>query len=138
MKLKLLVAMIGFIPVLAVAQTAPSMLGTWKIDSASSTVLGKGAHHPAKDKKDSEIRFTKPVMTLVIDRQEGANFAGTLSSGSHKEIILGAIAPDLQGGVMVDEDGTHTFKIVNANTIQNCYVQMAKPKLAACWTGKRQ
>lgn len=132
----LIVAM-AFTPALAFAQTVPNMLSTWKIES-SATWIGSGAPHLITNNKNTDIQFSKPTLTLVIDRQEGINFAGTLSSTEHKEVILGAITPDFQGGVMVSDNGTHTFKIVNSNTIQNCYVQISKPKVAACWTGTRQ
>ena len=87
---------------------------------------------------DKEISFNKVPFSLAINRQDGMNFSGIISTSTHKEVILGAIAPDFQGGVMTDEDGTHTFKIIDSTTIQNCYVQISKPRVAACWIGKKQ
>jgi hypothetical protein len=113
------------------------MMGTWT-GTATSTVMGSAMHHNIPNKKDDDIYFNKNEYTLVIDRQESLNFAGTLSTKMHKEVVLGAIAPDLQGGVMVDGDGTHSFKIVDAATFHNCYVQIQKPKVADCWIGKKQ
>jgi hypothetical protein len=137
MKFKNLLALFGFIPALALAQNAPNMIGTWT-GTFNATVMGSAAHHINPKKSDAEITFNKVPFNLVISRQENLNFSGTLSTSAHKEVILGAITPDLQGGVMVDDDGTHTFKIIDSTTIQNCYVQLSKPKVAACWIGKKQ
>lgn len=137
MKFTNLIALIGFIPTLALAQNAPNMIGTWT-GTFNATVMGSAAHHLIPNKSDKEITFNKVPFTLVINRQEDLNFSGIISTRTHKEVILGAIAPDYQGGVMVDEDGTHTFKMIDANTIQNCYLQISKPKVAACWIGKKQ
>ena len=138
MKYKLLlIAVIGYLPTLVFAQTVPNMMGTWT-GTGNASVMGSAMHHIIPSKKDNEIYFNKVQLTLVIDRQEGLNFAGTLTSMMHKEVVLGAIAPDLQGGVMVDGDGTHSFKIVDAATFHNCYVQIQNPKVADCWIGKKQ
>ena len=137
MKFKNLIAVISLMPTLVLAQTIPSMIGTWT-GTFNATVMGSAAHHIVPNKKDKEIYFNKIPFTLDIDRQEGINFSGSLTSKNRKEVILGAITPDYQGGVMVDEDGTHAFKIIDPTTIQNCYVQISKPKVAACWIGKKQ
>lgn len=137
MKFKVAVAVFALLPVLVFAQNAPNMIGTWT-GTFNAAVMGVAAHHIVPNKKDKEIHFNKVPFTLIIDRQEGVNFSGSLVSKNHKEVMLGAIALDLQGGVMVDDDGTHTFKIIDPTTIQNCYVQMSKPKVAACWMGKKQ
>jgi hypothetical protein len=131
MKFKLAIATISFIPALVLAQTAPNLLGTWK-GVSNSTVMGIGGHHKAINKKKNEIHFNHLPFTLVVDRQEGFNFSGTFTSEYRKEILLGAISSDLQTGVMVEDDGAHNFKIVNANTIQTCYRQIKDPKIAAC------
>jgi len=113
------------------------MIGTWT-GTFNATVMGSAAHHIIPNKADKEISFNKVPFSLAINRQDGMNFSGIISTSTHKEVILGAIAPDFQGGVMTDEDGTHTFKIIDSTTIQNCYVQISKPRVAACWIGKKQ
>jgi len=137
MKFLKLVLLLGLLPALAMAQNVPNMVGTWTANS-NSAVIGSAAHHVAPNKADKEVRFEKIPLKLIIDRQEGLNFSGTLNSTMHREVIIGAIMPDFQGGVMTDDDGTHVFKIIDSNTIQNCYVQIAKPKVASCWIGKKQ
>jgi hypothetical protein len=137
MKLNKLIALAGFFPAFVLAQSTPNLIGTW-IATSNSAVMGNSAHHNHPNKKDKEIYFNKVLLNLVIDRQEGLNFSGSLSSNKHKEVIIGAIMPDFQGGVMTDEDGTHAFKIIDATTIQNCYVQISKPKVASCWIAKKQ
>lgn len=139
MKFKLAMALFTLIPFSApaLAQSAPNMLGKWA-GTFNSTVLGTAAHHKHPNKKDNEIYFNNVPFTLVIDRQEGNNFSGSVSSKNHTEIVLGAISPDLQGGVMVDDDGTFSFKFIDPTTIQTCYVQISKPKVASCWIAKKQ
>jgi hypothetical protein len=137
MKLNTLIVLVGFFPALVLAQNAPNMIGTWT-GTFNATVMGSAAHHVLPNKKDKEIYFNKIPFTLDIDRQDGINFSGSLATKNRKEVILGAITPDFQGGVMVDEDGTHSFKIIDPTTIQNCYVQISKPKVAACWIVKKQ
>jgi hypothetical protein len=137
MNLKPSAALLMFLPAIVFAQTIPNMIGTWK-GTFNATVMGSAAHHILPKKADDDITFNKVPFSLIIERQDDLNFYGTLSTSNHKEIILGAIAPDLQGGVMVDGDGTHNFKIIDSTTIQNCYVQLSKPKIAACWIGKKQ
>jgi hypothetical protein len=136
MKFKLLLSILSFIPTLVFAQTAPNLVGTWK-GISHSAVMGTGRGHNLL-KKDSEIYFNRVPFVLVIDRQEGFNFSGLFSSESHKEVVLGAISPDLQSGIWVDEDGAVNFKIVNPNTIHVCYAQLNKPKIAACTEYKKQ
>jgi len=137
MKFSKLIVLLGFVPTLVFSQNAPNMIGTWT-GTFNATVMGSAAHHIIPNKADKEITFNKVPFNLVINRQDGINFSGTLSTSTHKEAILGAITPDFQGGVMVDDDGTHAFKIIDSTTIQNCYVQLSKPKVAACWIGKKQ
>jgi hypothetical protein len=137
MKLNKLIGLVGLFPILVLAQSAPNMIGTWT-GTFNATVMGSAAHHIIPNKADKEISFNKVPFSLAINRQDGMNFSGIISTSTHKEVILGAIAPDFQGGVMTDEDGTHTFKIIDSTTIQNCYVQISKPRVAACWIGKKQ
>jgi len=137
MKFQKLILIMALSPALVLAQSIPNMVGTWS-GTFNAAVMGSAAHHIVPSKKDKEIYFNKVPFTLIIDRQEGINFSGSLATKNHKEVILGAITPDSQGGVMVDEDGTHSFKFIDQTTIQNCYVQISKPKLAACWIGKKQ
>jgi hypothetical protein len=137
MKFKLAIAIFAFLPALVLAQNAPNMIGTW-IATSNAAVIGSAAHNHHPDKKDKEIYFNKVQLNFVIDRQEGLNFSGSLSTSKHKEVIIGAIMPDFQGGVMTDEDGTHAFKIIDATTIQNCYVQISNPKVASCSIAKKQ
>jgi hypothetical protein len=134
---ELFISLIGCLPTLVLAQATPNMMGTWTAASTSA-VIGSAMHHIVPNKKDNDIFFNKLELTMVINRQEGLNFSGILSTKMHKEIIVGALTPDLQGGVMADDDGTYTFKMVDPNTIQACYVQITRPRVAGCWVGKKQ
>lgn len=136
MKFKLFLVILTFIPSLVFARTAPNLVGTWN-GISHSAVMGTGrGHHLFK--KDNEIYFNRVPFVLVIDRQEGFNFSGLFYSKSHKEVVLGAISQDLQSGIWVDEDGAVNFKIVDPDTIDVCYAQLNKPKIAACTEYKKQ
>jgi hypothetical protein len=138
MKFKLVIAVLALLPALVLAQNAPNMIGTWT-GTFNATIMGSSAHHIVPKKTDKEIYFNKVPFTLVIERQEGINFSGSIASNNHKEVILGAITPDFQGGVMVDDNGRFTFKFIDPTTIQSCYTHIEKKsKVASCWIGKKQ
>lgn len=56
-----------------------TLVGDW-FGTGNSAVFGTGKHHPAPKGKEREVRFTHPDMTFKVDRQEGRNFSGTVSS----------------------------------------------------------
>ena len=56
-----------------------------------------------------------------------------LKSPARTEQFIGAIAPDLENGIMVDEDGFYDFEIHDANTLEVCYAHIRPDgRLAAC------
>ena len=99
MRFKLLIAALALMPALVSAQNAPNMIGTWT-GIFHAAIMGSGSHHLVPNKKDKDIHFNKIPFTLDIDRQDGVNFSGSLATKNRKEIIIGVIAPDFQGGVM--------------------------------------
>jgi hypothetical protein len=128
------------LPGLVCAQTGqqpPSLLGSW-VGTSNSAVYGAGLHHPSTEAREAEVRFRHVEYTLKIDRQDGRNFVGVISSANHKEIVIGAFAKDLQSGVMVNENGTFTFKLANATNLDICFTQVvpqavATPRVASCF-----
>jgi hypothetical protein len=128
------------IPGFVSAQTGPqppSVLGIW-VGTSNSAVYGTGLHHPSIEARESEVRFRHVEYTLKIDRQDGRNFAGIISSANHKEIVVGAFAKDLQSGVMVNENGTFTFKLAEGTSLEICFTQVvphaiATPRVASCF-----
>ncbi len=124
---------------LAAESTPADIRGTWA-GLTHSAVYGTGQHHP--EGKASDVRFRRIEITLAIDRQEGRNFAGKLSSPAHTEPVVGAFASDLNSGVMADLDGSYTFKLAGKNHMEVCYTgsggNAGSAKVAACYDLKRK
>ena len=121
------------------------MLGTWK-GISNSAVSGSGLFHPTEAGKEKSVRFRNVEYVLVIDREEGRNFVGSIGATNskhptdikHKEVILGAYAKDMKSGAMVNETGSFTFKLADPKNLEICYTQVSKPKVAACFEMTKQ
>lgn len=140
MKIKLLVATSFFIPAMVMAQTAPKMLGTWT-GMSNSAVFGAGNFHPTEAGKEKAVRFRSVEFVMVIDKEEGRNFAGSIGATNNKhstdvkrkEVLMGAYSKDMKSGVMVNETGSFTFELMDPKNLEICYTQViASPKLASC------
>ena len=146
MKLKLLIASILITPALVFAQAAPILLGTWK-GVSNSAVSGSGLFHPTEAGKEKAVRFRNVEYLIVISREEGRNFVGSIAATNskhptdvkHKEVILGSYAKDMKSGVMVNETGSFTFKLVDPKNLEICYTQVSsKPMVASCFEMTKQ
>lgn len=146
MKSKLFIAILGLIPVFVCAQPTNNMLGTWK-GISNSAVSGSGLFHPTEAGKEKAARFRNVEYVLVIDKEEGRNFVGSIGATNgkhstdvkHKEVVLGAYTKDMKGGVMVNESGNFTFKLVDSKNIEVCYTQAStKPIVASCFEMVKQ
>jgi len=150
MKLKLFIAVMGLVPALVLAQAAPNMLGTWK-GVSNSAVYGSGLFHPTEAGKEKSIRFRNVEYMLVIDKEEGRNFAGLIGAASskhptnmkHKEMILGSYAKDMKSGVMVNEAGTFSFRLADPKNLEVCFSQVTPhavttPRVASCFEMSKQ
>jgi hypothetical protein len=126
----------------ALADDAFSMVGTWK-GLSNTTVMGPAMHHEMGQNVD-QIKFVRTVFTLVVDVQEGQNFAGHLASAhDNKEVVLGALTADRESGVMIDNDGILRFKVQAANQLESCYAHAPESSnqhsgVAACIVFTRQ
>lgn len=141
MKFKLLIAPILITSGLVFAQSPPNMLGTWT-GMSNSAVSGSGHFHPAEAGKEQAVRFRSVEFVMVIDKEEGRNFVGSFGATNNKdstdvkrkEVLIGAYAKDMKSGVMVDEVGSFTFKLMDPKNLEICYIQItASPKVAACF-----
>ena len=141
MKIKLLVATSFFIPAMVMAQSTPNMLGTWT-GMSNSAVSGAGHFHPTEAGKEKAVRFRSVEYVMVIDKEEGRNFVGSISATKNKhstdvkrkEVLMGAYAKDMKSGVMVNETGSFTFKLIDPKNLEICYIQVsASPKVASCF-----
>ena len=125
----------------AFAQSSPSMLGTWT-GMSNSAVSGAGQFHPTEAGKEKAVRFRSVEYVIVIDKEEGRNFVGSIGATNNKhstdvkrkEVLMGAYAKDMKSGVMVNETGSFTFKLIDSKNLEICYTQVsATPKVAACY-----
>jgi len=114
----------------------PNMVGTW-VGTSHTAVYGGGIHHPTNTAHtptnrhaDNGIRFRNVEFTYTIDKQDGRNFSGNSTSGHHsKERLLGAIAKNGKGGVMVAEHGGHITFTIDGNSMEICGTR-AREKVA--------
>ena len=118
MKSKLAIAILAIIPTLALAQTAPNLIGTW-VGETNDAVIGGGSHYP--NGKSGEIRFLKSVVTYKFDQQKNRAFSGTFTIANHTVPIVGSMSADLTSGAMADQDGTYSFKLLNPNQLSVCF-----------------
>ena len=146
LKSKLLITIIGLLPAFVSAQSATNMLGTWK-GVSNSAVSGSGLFHPTEAGKEKSVRFRNVEYVLVIDKEEGRNFVGSIGATNsksstdvkHKEVVLGAYAKDLKSGIMVNESGSFAFKLIDPKNLEICYSQVsAKPRVASCYEMVKQ
>lgn len=141
MKSKLIITALALVPALVFAQTSPNLVGAWK-GIGNAAVAGADIYHPTEKSKEKSVRFTNMEFILVIDREEGRNFTGYISSTSskapvnadNKKMILGSYAKDMKSGVWVNEvGGNATFKFADSNILEVCYTQVSpKPMVADC------
>ena len=142
MKAILRVLCIGLSLSCTVVHAREDMIGTWQ-GISNSAVLGAGLHHHSPETDRKAIRFRKVDYTLTIDRQEGRNFSGRVTSAHHSEIVLGALAKDFKTGVMVNEHGTFNFSRADTNALELCFTQVQTsnstiPQVASCFEMTRR
>ena len=146
MKLKLLIAVFGLVPVFVSAQAPANMLGTWT-GVSNSAVSGSGLFHPTEAGKEKAVRFRNVEYVLVVDKEDGRNFTGYIGATSgkhstnvkHKELVLGAYAKDMKSGVMANESGSFIFKLTDPKNLEICYTQTSsKPRVASCFEMVKQ
>jgi hypothetical protein len=77
-----------------------------------------------------------------VTEQTGLTFTGTMSwstpDGALRDPLVGAFT--LGGALMAggDEEGVYSFKLVNAKTLDYCYVESGNGYRAACARLKKQ
>lgn len=103
------------------AAADPSLLGTW---TGERQRLAK-----VEGWRDG-------IATLVITEQQGRTFAGHLTrsyeSGAVEEGLWGAFTPDGRLMVGADEEGTYSFLLIDADTLDYCYTESGAAARAVC------
>lgn len=105
----------------AVAQERLSLVGTWT----------------GQRERIAKVEgYRDGVATLVITEQKGRTFKGYLNrsnaDGDVKEDLWGAFTPGGRLMVGSDEEGIYSFAVVNANTLDYCYVEAGAAARSVC------
>jgi len=124
--LSLLLAVSTGLP--AVAADPPSLVGTW---SGPRERIAKVEGHVAG------------TATLVITDQQGMTFTGHLvrdyeGAVDIEEGLWGAFTPGGKLIVGADEEGIYSFALVDADTLDYCYVESGAAARAVCARLARQ
>ena len=126
----------------ALAQNTNPIIGSWK-GTSNSAVIGSGLHHPTNNHGKADVEFRKNDYTITIDKVDGRNFSGTVTSKNYKELIAGAFKKDFKSGVIVNENGSATFELTSSNAMDLCFTQatpkfIAIPNVASCFELQKQ
>lgn len=126
----------------AMAQTVPDLKGTWIPTEGTHILDGPSRHREsgtAPVAGDETLRRHTSNFVFRFERQDGRSFWGSHSSAKVSEKLIGAISVDGKRFVMVDEDGTFSGTIVNADTLDYCYTHITPTDRAvACGLLVRQ
>lgn len=109
------------------AQEVPDLKGTWIPAKGAHIVDGPTRHQQsgtAAVPGEDALRTHTSKFVFRFERQEGRIFWGVLSSGKVSEKLIGAISVDGKRFVMTDEDGTFDGTVVDADTLDYCYVHV--------------
>jgi hypothetical protein len=121
------------------ADNHSTLLGTWT-GKSNTAVIGQALHFGQAEGRD--VRFVSTEFTLVIEKEQGRNFAGYFMSKLDKEPIAGAFMADMMNGVFVDSDGSATFSRTGKDRLEVCYTHVPSPgnssSVAACILYTRQ
>jgi hypothetical protein len=120
----------------ASAQDYPDLKGTWAgtadVVSArpdASSVLGDGA---------PEVKFAEVPVEVVIDRQEGRRFTGTVNGKGWSKLFIGVFATD-DTILWAEHNGTVQARLVGGDTLDYCYLEADDLRqMAACAQLKRK
>ena len=118
------------------AQSAPSLVGTWK---GMAQAIHMGVNPYRAPASSAPVFSASPMeFTVTIVDQKDNRFTGKKSAGDRTETLIGAISPNNQSGVMLDDDGQYLFTLRDPNTLDVCYNHLnTSGKVVACYTWKR-
>ena len=123
-------AMFAALPALA-DNAIPDLRGTWKGEAEASVT---GAPNPRfGGTADSPTRFAGIPLTLVIDKQQGRAFSGTVSSPLQTGEPLNGVISRTGAVYYVDTDGYVIGNILAPNKLEVCYLQTSPTgRIASC------
>ncbi|MBK5220533.1 MAG: hypothetical protein JJE35_12230 [Thermoleophilia bacterium] len=133
------------IPLLSVAfasagETEPLSGRAAASPSGQLALLGTWTGH--RERIASTDGYRSGTSTLRVTQQKGLTFKGTMTwstpDGPITEPLVGAYTP---GGNLItgaDEEGTYTFSLVNARTLDYCYAEAGDGYRTTCARLKKQ
>ena len=122
----------------AVAQDKPfSRAGTW-LAKGEAVSIGD-SYHPEHNVRGSEPKVVQMSLRYVIESHVGTSFWGTATGASGvPERIIGS-TNGKRGSAINARGGILQFDVINANTLESCYVVRTEKHLgASCNTWTRQ
>lgn len=127
---------------MATAQEVVDLKGTWLPAQGAHIIDGPSRHIESGTAPvagdDSLTRHTSDFV-FRFEGQEGRTFWGVLSSAKVSEKLVGALSVDGERFVMADQDGTFDGTVVDADTLDYCYVHVTPTDRAvACGLLVRQ
>jgi hypothetical protein len=128
--------LLALLPLPALAQEAspPDLVGTWT--GSFQAVLVGATPYRASEGTGAQFADTEIAYTVEITEQTDTRLAGTISSGDRTETLIGALMPpDFTSGTLVDDDGSYSFSVRDAATIDVCYAHnLPESRVVACDT----
>ena len=121
-----------FVALPALADDAiPDLRGTWKGDSEG--VVTGAANTRFGGTAESPTRFASIPLTLVIEKQQGRAFYGTVSSPLQMGEPLDGVISHTGAIYYVDTDGYVTGSILAPGKLEVCYLQTSSTgRIASC------
>jgi hypothetical protein len=118
------------------AQSVPNLVGTWK---GTAQAIQMGVNPYRAPPSSAPVFSTNPMeFTVTIVEQKDNRFTGKKAAGERSETLIGAISPNNQSGVILDDDGQYLFTLRDQNTLDVCYNHLnPSGKVVACYTWKR-
>jgi len=120
---RLMFAALGALALSAPALAAdPDLVGTWS---------------GPRERIAKDDGLATGIATLVVTAQEGRTFTGALvrdypDGDDIEESLWGAFTPDGNLIVAADEEGTYALSLVDADTLDYCYVEAGAAARAVC------
>lgn len=126
----------------ALAQSVPDLKGTWLPDGGAHILDGATRHMESGTEPveghDSLTRHASPFVFRITSQDE-RTFWGEFSSAQVTERLIGALSNDGLRFVMADEDGWFSGTVVDADTLDYCYVHVTPTDRAvACGLLRRE
>ena len=119
------------------AQEVPSLVGTWK-GTAQAVTLGANPYRESTQQQTPIFSSREIEFTFTITEQKGNRFSGSSSDGNRRETLIGALSPNNQGGIILDDDGQYLFTVRDRDTLDACYFHLnPSSKVVACYAWKR-